>query len=624
MFGALSPGSLAGAGDRTSHWSSVLRKRCRQRAAFVVLACTALSGAAVTASSPQAYADVSDGILTVVVNRDEDGDGSYDDGADPPQPGIEIAVSDASGASVRGITDDEGRFVLPGTDQLSGGQYLVNATVPPSLSELTPVAPSETFASFSTPVDLRGVSRTVRMGVASTVITTTVSPEPQRSAAPPAAGPAPRFAVGDRVWYDLDRSGRQDPGEPPVAGISVQLLSLDGEVVGSTVSSATGRFVFDDLATGTYVVRFAGVPSGFRLTAPGSGDDPAADSDPDDTGATPPFTLGLDEPQVRAATAADGVSAAYINSHIDGGITRLRYAIGDRVWFDGNGDGAQQRDEPPAAAAVSLLKDGRVVASTTTDAQGLYRFTGLDAGSYRLRFEPEQHRRLTARNATSDPALDSDPDPRTGVTSVVTVGPGAANLMRAADLGVADADLVDATISAGLVAAYRLGDLVWRDDNGNGVLDTGEDGLPGVGVELLDARQRVLRRTVTTEGGRFAFDDLASGTYSLRFLRPEENLVFTSVCAGTNPAVDSDAASDGLSGPVVLDEGNPADTTVDAGLTRPASLPASPAPAEARPVPEDSHLSTTGGVPLSVAIAGLALVVSGLSCLLAARRPTLL
>ena len=79
----------------------------------------------------------------------------------------------------------------------------------------------------------------------------------------------PRFAVGDKVWRDLNRSGRQDQGEPPAAEVSVQLLTVDGDVVESTVSSASGRFNFDDLPGGTYTVRFAGVPSGFRLTPAG-------------------------------------------------------------------------------------------------------------------------------------------------------------------------------------------------------------------------------------------------------------------------------------------------------------------------------------------------------------------
>ena len=600
----------------------MLRKQRRQSAAFVVLAFTAFCGAAV-ASAPPAYAEVLDGTLTVVVNRDEDGDGRYDEGADPPQPGIEIAVTDPYGSSIRGITDDDGEFVVTGSDQLTGGQYLVTAAIPRNLSELTPVAASDSFVSFSTAVDLRAGDQTIRMGVASMAVMGAGSPAPQPSLAPPATDSRPpRFAVGDKVWHDIDRSGRQEPGEPPAAGISVQLLNADGKVVESTVSSAAGRFTFDDLAAGTYAVRFAGVPSGFRLTTTGSGN-PAIDSDPDYTGATPPFTLGVGKPQVRAATAADEVSAPYIHADIDAGITSLRYAIGDRVWLDLDADGARQPDEPPATATVSLLKDDRMLATTTTDADGLYRFTGLEAGDYRVRFEPGEHRRFTAPDATSDPVLDSDPDPATGTTPLITVGPGVADLMPAADLGVTDADLVNATVSAGLVGAYAVGDTVWRDDNGNGVLDSGEAGQPGVRVDLLNDGQQIVGRAVTTASGRFAFDDLPAGTYWLRFLPPGQNLVFTSAGAGTNPAVDSDADSAGLSGPVVLGDENPRDTTVDAGLTSPANLTVVPVSKAVTPAPVDTQLSSTGGVALSIPIAGLALVVSGLSCLLASRRSPL-
>ena len=599
----------------------MLRKQRRQSAAFVVLAFTAFTGAAV-AAAPPAYADVLDGTLTVVVNRDEDGDNTFDRG-DSPQPGIEIAVTDPEGGSVRGITDDDGQFVVAGSDRLTGGQYLVTASIPPNLSELTPVVASETFAPFSTAVDLRAGNQTLRMGVAATAVTRVASPAPQRSVAPTAAeSRPPRFAVGDKVWHDVDRSGRQDPGEPPASGISVQLLNADGGVIESTVSDEAGRYAFDDLAAGTYAVRFAGVPSGFRLTTSASGS-PAADSDPDYGGATPPFTLGVGKPQVRTATAADGVSAAYIHADIDAGITSVRYAIGDRVWLDLDADGTRQPNEPPAKATVSLLEDDRVLATTTTDADGLYWFTGLAAGDYRVRFAPGEYRRFTARNATSDPVLDSDPDPATGTTSPITVGPGAADLMPAADLGVADADLVNATVGAGLVGAYAVGDTVWQDDNGNGLLDSGEAGLPGVRVELLDDQQQIVAQDVTTGSGRFAFDDLMAGTYWLRFVPPGKNLVFTSSRTGTNPAVDSDADSAGLGGPVVLGDENPADTTIDAGLTSPANLTVVPLSAAAPPVPVDTRLSSTGGVAVSIPIAGLALVVSGLSCLFAARRSPL-
>ena len=72
--------------------------------------------------------------------------------------------------------------------------------------------------------------------------------------------------------------------------------------------------------------------------------------------------------------------------------------------------------------------------------------------------------------------------------------------------------------------------------------------------------------------------------------------------------------------PVVLGDQNPEDTTVDAGLTTPATLRQA-APAEpARAVPPDARLASTGGVAPSVPLAGLVLVAGGLGCLAVARR----
>ena len=589
----------------------LLRHR-RQDAASAVLAFALIGGATLVVSSPLAHAETSDGTLTVLINRDENGDHSFDS-ADGPQPGIQIEVSDAGGATVRGITDDNGQFVLVGTEQLAGGRYTVTAEIPPNLSELVPVPASSSYAPFVTTVDVSASSQTVRMGVA---------PRPATAAAPAptVASGVPRFAVGDQVWRDVNRSGVQDPSEPPAAKVSVQLVGLDGEIIDSTVSAASGRYVFDDLPPGSYTIRFAGVPSGFRLTTADSGGDRGADSDPDYAGETPPFTLGVGEPNVRVATAADGVTASHINATIDAGITSLRYAVGDCVWLDMDGDGTEDPDEPAAAATVSLLAKDTVVARTRTDAQGDYLFANLEAGQYRLIFSDlGEHRAFTARQTGPDPSLDSDPDPRTGETQVITLGPGAADLAPAGDLGVAGADLVNLTINAGLIGVYSLGDTVWRDENGNGVMDPGDAGLAHVRVQLLRGKQ-VLSTTTTSSTGRFAFDQLAAGSYQLRFTAADGELVFTSQHSGMNSAVDSDADAGGLTQLVVLGEENPVDTTIDAGLTTSANFSAPPTPPEPTPIPVDTALSSTGGVALPIPIAGLALVASGVSCLLAARR----
>ena len=595
----------------------MLRTLLRSAAALAGL----ITWVTVAALPVPADAETTDGTLTVIVNRDLDGNGIYDGTIDRPQPGIEIAVTDASGVRVPGVTDRDGTFVLDATSKLKGGRYFVVAEIPAALSDLAPVPESSTFQPLSTTVDVTSEDQTVRMGVAAgrpsteaprSNETTSVS----RSLNRPEGA---RFAIGDMVWRDDNRSGVQDTGESPASRISIQLLNVAGEVVDSTVSSPSGRYVFDNLQAGTYSVRFAGVPEEFRLTSAGTGGQRGTDSDPDYSGVTPPFTLGVGEPNVRPTTAADGVIAAYINSTIDAGITPLRYAVGDRVWLDLNSDGVQQPDEPAASASVSLLTvTGNVVATTNTDATGHYQFTQLRGGRYQLQFTGlPAHHALTARAAGTDPALDSDPDPATGLTPVFVLTQGAPNLVPAVEASASAIDFENRTLNAGLVTRYSIGDRVWRDNNGDGLLGPGDSGVAGVTVQLLGSESQVLATEVTSSTGRYSFDELPAGTYRIRFSKVPHGLIFTSRNVGDNPAIDSDVDQAGATAVFTLGSESPADPSIDAGLTSPANYPRA---SDSSGPPVDAAQAPAGGIARQIAIVGLALAVASTSCLLVSRR----
>jgi hypothetical protein len=182
-----------------------------------------------------ADAETTDGTLTVIVNCDFDANGIYDGTIDRPQPGIEIAVTDASGAHVAGVTDREGTFVLDATSKLKGGRYFVVAEIPAALSDLAPVSESSSFQPLSTAVDVTSEDQTVRMGVAAgrTSSEAPRSDEARRVSRSSDRAEVARFAIGDLVWRDDNRSGVQDTGESPASRISVQLLNVEGEVITS-------------------------------------------------------------------------------------------------------------------------------------------------------------------------------------------------------------------------------------------------------------------------------------------------------------------------------------------------------------------------------------------------------
>lgn len=68
--------------------------------------------------------------------------------------------------------------------------------------------------------------------------------------------PAPSGVIGDKVWRDLDRDGKQDAGEPGVGGVTVNLLDAGGNQIATTTTNGDGLYEFTGLAAGDYRVKF--------------------------------------------------------------------------------------------------------------------------------------------------------------------------------------------------------------------------------------------------------------------------------------------------------------------------------------------------------------------------------
>jgi hypothetical protein len=88
-------------------------------------------------------------------------------------------------------------------------------------------------------------------------------------------------ALGDTVWFDINKNGLQDNGEVGVPGVQVVLHKADASVVATQTTNAAGKYLFTELQPGTYYVEFATV-KGYSYTrhdVSGNSKD-AADSDP--------------------------------------------------------------------------------------------------------------------------------------------------------------------------------------------------------------------------------------------------------------------------------------------------------------------------------------------------------
>lgn len=288
--------------------------------------------------------------------------------------------------------------------------------------------------------------------------------------------PSTLFAVGDRVWRDVDGDGVQDAGEPSVAGVTVSLLAADGTVLGTTTSDSDGAYLFDGLPAGTYSVRFElgdpALAARYRWTTPGAGGDVARDSDPTPVSGSltvaqgTPFTLDVASATVVEVT--DGsLAARYVDRTRDAGLVDAPLAIGDRVWLDADHDGIQGAGEPGLAGVVVRLlsADGQtVLATTTTDADGWYAVGGLTAGDYVVEFVPPSGYRFSRPVQGGDVAADSDASRSTGRTAVVHLGydsdrvrPTTEGERAALAVAGTDAGMIDPTVDAGVYSLAVAG-----------------------------------------------------------------------------------------------------------------------------------------------------------------------
>src|ERR1700712_432427 len=168
-------------------------------------------------------------------------------------------------------------------------------------------------------------------------------------------------SVGDRVWLDSNGNGVQDAGEAGINGVTVELLDGSNNVVGTATTSGDGNYTFSNLGAGTYTVRVSNLPAGVSET--------------------------YDLDGVASANQATfSLAAGQNRTDVDFGY-RYTGSVGDRIWLDANGNGAQDAGEAGINGVTVELLDAanNVIATTTTSGDGNSSFGDLAGGTFPVR-----------------------------------------------------------------------------------------------------------------------------------------------------------------------------------------------------------------------------------------------
>ena len=430
--------------------------------------------------------------LSGKVYYDANESSSFDNGEEPFKD-ITVELLGADGSVVATTkTDADGNYSFTGLD---AGTYTVKVTKAGEIAELTQTEdPDGTKDNASGAITLNA-DNPVRENVN--------------------FGYIKKHAISGNVYLDQNRDKTKNTGDIDLSGVTVKLLDKDGNVVGTTTTDKDGNYSFTGLNDGTYTVQ---VDKTGPLADKEQTEDPSGKAD----SRSQAITFTRTDPDVT------NVNFGYADDY---SIHGLVYRDGDRNETHG------ATEKGYANQTVELRdKDGNVVATTTTDANGAYSFEKLPAGDYTVKVVKDGA--LTDLDQTEDP--DSTKDSTSGVISL-------SNDHR-----------TETDVNFGYIANNSINGTIYRDGNRDGKKGDTEGRYSGVTVQLLDKDGKVIATTTTDKDGKYSFEHLPDGTYSVKVVKD-------GVLTDTDQTGDPDNKLDNASEPITLDEKNPTKGDVDFG-----------------------------------------------------------
>ena len=382
------------------------------------------------------YWDAHYGSVSGVVRLDVNGDGVAEAGDTNGLAGVTVQLLDTNGVVIATTTTD------------ANGAYSF-ANVPPGNYTVVQTDP----AHYTTTLDSAG---TTNNQIPVTLLSGGTLNENYYDAQP--------GTVSGSVFVDQNGDGIAQAGDTNgIAGITIT-LQQGSTVIATTTTAANGAYTFANVWPGSYTV-VQTLPAGYLNTLD---------------------SAGTTNEQIPVTLTSGSTSAG--NNYYD-----AQYAsISGSVFVDVNGNGVADTGDTNGLAGVTvqlLDTNGVVIATTTTDANGVYSFANVPPGSYTV--------------VQTDPAHYTTTLDSAGTTNnqipVTLLSGGTLN----------NANYYDA--QPGTVSGA-----VFVDVNGDGIVEPGDtNGLAGVTVQLLDTNGVVIATTTTDANGVYSFANVPPGSYTV-------------------------------------------------------------------------------------------------------------
>ncbi|QDT05620.1 Serine-aspartate repeat-containing protein D precursor [Rubripirellula lacrimiformis] len=403
--------------------------------------------------------------------------------------GIALWKQDSSGqyadTGFRATTNDQGEYIFAKSLGLTPGTYRIVETQPADL-----------FSVASLPGTVSGATSGVSQSM--DVLSEVNIPLGDTSAIHYDFAEAAPASIGGNVYIDSNNNGVRDAGETGIPGVRIQLVPLSTIAPQSVLTVTTdgnGTYSFTGLAPGSYEVIEVNQPAGLN-----DGLDSAGTIDGRSVGSA-------ENPGDRLYGITLAGSDAGIEYNFGetpyGSIAGFVYLAGPGQDCNGDHDG---NGSTPIAGVEVLLQDdqGTTISRTTTGTNGGYQFDDVPVGNYRIvEFTPtglldggSHVGRIN--NVTVGTSVDG------GLISEITMTPSG--------VGV-EYNFCEA-------APATLSGFVYHDADDDGVRDAGEDAIAGANVALVDATGKTVATATTDATGRYEFEGLLPGDYSIVETQP--------------------------------------------------------------------------------------------------------